>query len=585
MKIVKNYENFSEEYRLNENFLSNMWGAVIDYFKRRYGKNSWIYYGLYLQDKGALKGKKGPKVELICSPSYLSGLKNSDIPTDKDIEAEINSKFVDNVKVKENPSLSDQLKKKFLHKEDEEDIEVKNSKDSDEKNVKSDDLKNKKDLEELEDDLDFEEEESLHESDNYVSLNFPLQAGADGVVPTEQVRNVNVQELIKRVERVYKMNALRASRHQKDDYNIRSKYARKKTHALFIWGAPGIGKTEILHQVARKLDLFVQEWHLSQIEPTDFRGVPKVENILGSNDSKDRRTVSKLPSIFPTSDGNGKGGIMFFDEMNRAPEMVLAASLSLALSGKHGSYRLPPRWIVIAAGNRPTDLNLPGQDLTDDPILWNRFAHVNYAPKVGDWVEYAATQPEINPDLIAFLQFHKQYYHRYNPESKRKAWPSARSWDEASQIEYFARGENWSNKIPLKKVEEIYTDQVGKDAALDFISYLKLKEFYNEDDVRDVYEHGAKAKQPPKKLDQARAASASIAFWKKDEKLTPKELQNILDFSLNLPSIESRTGLAVFVKVAHPYIKDEEPYATIYDDFLMKWYDQLELEIGEDSDK
>ena len=496
MKTVLNYNNFSEDYRLNENVLKKAWSAVIDFFKKKFKNTAWLYYALYLKKTGQLPKEK---IEIIV------GYDLPDQPSEEEIKMATES--LNDIKITRKITLNEKV------------IDLKSN--------------------------------------------------------DPNTRNVDVDELREEIKDVYNMNLDR----------VEEGLPRTKNDALFIWGAPGIGKTEVLNQVAKELGIVVQEWHLSQIEPTDFRGVPKVENILGSNDSKDRRTVSKLPSIFPTSDGNGKGGIMFFDEMNRAPEMVLAASLSLALSGKHGSYRLPPRWIVIAAGNRPTDLNLPGQDLTDDPILWNRFAHVNYAPKVGDWVEYAATQPEINPDLIAFLQFHKQYYHRYNPESKRKAWPSARSWDEASQIEYFARGENWSNKIPLKKVEEIYTDQVGKDAALDFISYLKLKEFYNEDDVRDVYEHGAKAKQPPKKLDQARAASASIAFWKKDEKLTPKELQNILDFSLNLPSIESRTGLAVFVKVAHPYIKDEEPYATIYDDFLMKWYDQLELEIGEDSDK
>ena len=544
MKIVKNYENFSQDYRLNENLLLNAWGAIANYFKRKFGKNAWLYYAAWLDKKGQLPKNK---VELIFPDGYIERMeKGVKVPTDEDILADINAKF--KTPVEEDPNI---------------------------KSAQSDDLEE----DEIEEDEIEEDETDLEDADSelkegklnedFVSLKFPTAEGTGD----ELVRNVNVKELMERIERVYKMNALRASRHQKDKYDRESKFARKKTHALFIWGAPGIGKTEILHQVANKLDILVQEWHLATIEPTDFRGVPKVENVLGSDDPKDERTVSKLPAIFPTSDGNGKGGIMFFDELNRAPEMVLSASLALALSGKHGDYQLPPRWIVIAAGNRPGDIS--SVDLTDDIILWNRFAHVNYAPAIEDWVQWAMDKKHINPDLIAFLQFHKQFYHRYDPETKRANWPSARTWEMASEEEFFERDENWDNKLTYEQIKDIYTDAVGLDAAVDFVEYLKLKEFFNENDVKDVYEKGADAKKPPKRQDQARAAAASIAFWKKDDKLTVKDLENVLDFSLSLPDVESRTSLAVFLKMVHPYVKTDSPYKEIYNGFLKKWHAKL----------
>ena len=554
MKIVKNYNDFSNGYRLNENLLKNLWDKVVNYFNRNFGKNAWVYYAMYLQEKGELVNKKSNKVmvEIIVPPSYLENIKKGLKGVSGDnIESEMKGKFKDHEKVQseediENKDIANKLKSKVMK-----------SNFSDKEKEMSD--------EELEKAVD----------EAYAPLTWPLEPGET----EEVVRNVDVGKLKKRIERVYKMNLLRAERHKKDNYSEDSKFIRKKTHALFIWGAPGVGKTEILHQVAKAFDLVVQEWHLSQIEPTDFRGVPKIENIKGTDDPKDERTVSKLPAIFPTSDGlNGNGGIMFFDELNRAPEMVLSASLSLALSGKHGEYELPPRWIVIAAGNRPSDLQT-SQQLTDDPILWNRFGHVNYAPAVEDWVEWALGQPQINPDLVAFLQFHKQFFHRYDPESKRANWPSPRMWAMASEKEFFLRKESWNNKLSEKAIKDCYTDAVGLDAAIDFVEYLKLKEYYNEKDVQEVYDKGAAAKRPPTRQDQARAAACSIAFWVRDRKISLQEMKNVLDFSLSLPNVESRTSLAVFLRLAHPYIKTDEPYKTVYYDFLKKWHIKLTEEL------
>lgn len=367
---------------------------------------------------------------------------------------------------------------------------------------------------------------------------------------------------------------------------------RTKNHALYIWGAPGIGKTEILHQVANKLSIVVQEWHLSQIEPTDFRGVPKVENVIGSNDPADERTVTKLPAIFPTSDGpfpdlgiNSKGGIMFFDEINRAPKMVLSAALSLCLNGKIGNYELPPHWIVVAAGNRPEDLG--GMITTSiEPALSNRFAHVNYSPSLGSWINWALTKKHINPDIIAFLTWDKGYFHKLDPDNETPNWPSPRTWDLASEEEYFARGKNWKNKLPLKRIQSIYQKWVGGEAAIKFKEYLQLKESYSEKDVADVYEKGKDAKPLPPRLDQARAAAASIAFFKKEKELDIKEFENILEFVNNLPTKETQTVLLLFLRMAHPYIKEKEPWKKIYREAIKKWYDEKdETGLGIHDDK
>lgn len=486
MKTVQGYEKFSEEYRLNENLIKKAWGAIVNFFKKKFKETAWLYYALFLKKTGQLPKEK---VEIIV------GYDLPGVPSEQEVEMAAES--LENISISRDLNISEKVI-----------------------NLKSED---------------------------------------------PNTRNVNVKELIEEVIDIYNMNLDR----------VESGKPRTKNDALFIWGAPGIGKTEILNQVAKKLGIVVQEWHLSQIEPTDFRGVPKVENIMGSDKPEDERTVSKLPAIFPTDNGeNGRGGIMFFDEINRAPKMVLSAALSLCLGGKIGTYELPSKWIVIAAGNRPEDLG-GAVATTIEPALANRFAHVNYAPDVEDWFDWAVTREDINPDLVAFLKFHKQYFHKLDPDLEVMNWPSPRTWELASHKDWFKRGKDWKNRLSHEALQKIYTPLVGNEAAVKFVEYLKLKEYYNENDVKDVYEKGAKAKKPPTRLDQARAAAASIAFWKKGEELTVKELQNILDFALGLPDVESRTTLVSFLKSVHPEIREKEPWKKIYWDFVKKWHKEL----------
>jgi len=448
MKTLKNYDHFSKQYRenesvkINENVFSDILNKIIGFFKQYFGKHAWVYYALYLQKKGKLP--KG--IDFICPPAYASV---SDLPSDKEIE---DSNIQSEGESVDGETVEDEKEKEIPG--------IKNGENDEEENAVNDEIE---EIEKVKESLMnlFLNEGVLDDNDEYVSLEHPD--------PT--VLNDDVAELKKEVIKLYKMNALRAGRHQEEGESGKE-YARRKTNAIFIWGAPGIGKTEILHQVARELEIAVIEWHLSQIEPTDFRGIPRIENAMGTDNPADERTFWKLPSVFPTSNGkNGKGGIMFFDEMNRAPQMVLDASLSLALSGKHGSYELPQYWIVIAAGNRGSDLSTG--DLTEDKILWNRFQHINFAPKPSDWIGYAKNIKSINPKLVEFIKENPEYYHRLKTVGQAPNWTSPRTWEMASEEDYFERGFDWKNRLSYDEVRDIYEDFVGYASATAFVNFLK----------------------------------------------------------------------------------------------------------------
>jgi hypothetical protein len=186
------------------------------------------------------------------------------------------------------------------------------------------------------------------------------------------------------------------------------------------------------------------------------------------------------------------------------------------------------------------------------------------------------TKKNINPDLIAFLTFDKTFFHKLDPDKDDiMNWPSPRTWEMASSKEYFKRGKSWKTSLPYDKIQKIYTPLVGTAAAVSFIEYLKLKEYYNEKDIKDVYKKGAKAKKPPTRLDQARAAASSIAFWKKGEELTVQELKNIFEFALGLPELESKTTLISFLSWVHPELKTKDPWKPIFWEYVKKWHIDL----------
>ena len=110
-------------------------------------------------------------------------------------------------------------------------------------------------------------------------------------------------------------------------------------HAVMIWGPPGVGKSAVVARVAREQGLEFIDVRLSQLAPTDLRGLPVPKN----------GTSRWFPPEFLPRGGTG---ILFLDELNMAPPTMQGVAQQLILDRKVGSYELPDGWLVWAAGNR-----------------------------------------------------------------------------------------------------------------------------------------------------------------------------------------------------------------------------------------
>ena len=185
--------------------------------------------------------------------------------------------------------------------------------------------------------------------------------------------------------------------------------------SVMIWGTPGIGKSSIVAQTAEKHGLDMIDLRLSQLAPTDLRGLPVAEN-----------GVAKWfpPEFLPTS---GEG-ILFLDEINMATPAMQGIAQQLILDRQVGSYRVPDGWYIWAAGNRKADraavFEMPS-------ALANRFVHLEITPDFDSFRVWGLNQ-NLNEQILAFLAFRPTLLHQI--DAQRPAWPSPRSWAMAHEL-------------------------------------------------------------------------------------------------------------------------------------------------------
>ena len=185
--------------------------------------------------------------------------------------------------------------------------------------------------------------------------------------------------------------------------------------STMIWGPPGIGKSSIVAQTANAQEMDCIDLRLSQLAPTDLRGLPVAENGLSR----------WYPPEFLPREGKG---ILFLDELNLAPPAMQGMAQQLILDRKVGSYQVPDGWFIWAAGNRKEDM----ASVYDMPApLANRFLHLEVEPEFESFKRYALDSG-VHEHVIAFLAFRPTLLHKLTPQ--QNAWPSPRSWVMASEL-------------------------------------------------------------------------------------------------------------------------------------------------------
>ena len=182
------------------------------------------------------------------------------------------------------------------------------------------------------------------------------------------------------------------------------------TRSTFIWGAPGIGKSDLVKHFAKEVGMECVSILGSQLAPEDLMGVPRIE---------DGFTKFFPPSLIARK----QPYVLFLDELNACTPDVQKAFYSLILDHRIGEYDMPKGSVVIAAGNRAQD----GAIVRTLPTpLVNRMFQVHLEPRLSDWMTWAQTA-QIHPWVIGFLEERPNALHSA-PSKDQTPFSTPRSW-------------------------------------------------------------------------------------------------------------------------------------------------------------
>ena len=264
-----------------------------------------------------------------------------------------------------------------------------------------------------------------------------------------------------------------------DAYKIVKNSIRHNT-PIMLWGPPGIGKSSLIHQIANEMHRNMLDLRLAQLEPTDLRGVPMpnkntgraewflpafwpdratedTEREVTTVDEKGKETTTKVPvkaGCCPTGPG-----IIFLDEIEKAPVSVKNASLQLVLDRMIGTYKLPDDWALVCAGNREED------GAFSAPLgsaLSNRMIHLNIEPDVESWAAWARDN-DVSDDIIGFLHFKPELLYK---QTEDHAFPSPRSWEMGSSLCRTVKTQ--------RDQKELLSAAVGRGAASEYVVWANV---------------------------------------------------------------------------------------------------------------
>ena len=230
-------------------------------------------------------------------------------------------------------------------------------------------------------------------------------------------------------------------------------FAIKMKRPVFLWGPPGIGKSDIVQQIGADTDRDVIDVRLALWEPTDIKGIPYFDSNAG--------TMTWAPPAELPTDPDSKA-ILFLDELNSAPPAVQAAAYQLILNRKVGQYELPDNVLIVAAGNREAD---KGVVYRMPAPLANRFVHIELAVNFDDWFSWAV-ENKIHNDVVGYLTFAKKDLYDFDPKSPSRSFATPRSWSFVSEL--------LEDDDDETTTTDLISGSVGEGLAVKFMAHRKV---------------------------------------------------------------------------------------------------------------
>ena len=245
---------------------------------------------------------------------------------------------------------------------------------------------------------------------------------------------------------------------------------------MLLIGPPGIGKTQIMEQVAQECQIGLVAYTITHHTRQSAVGLPFIEHKMygGKEYAVTEYTMSEIvASVYDRIEKSGMPeGILFIDEINCVSE-TLAPTMLQFLQGKaFGNHKIPEGWIIVAAGN-PPEYNKSVREF--DIVTMDRIRRIDVEPDLPVWKEYAKTAG-VHPSILSYLNVRPQNFCQIETTVDGKRFVTPRGWEDLSELIWIY--EKQERKMDRELVGEyIQFPKIAKD----FANYLELYYKYRDD--------------------------------------------------------------------------------------------------------
>lgn len=230
---------------------------------------------------------------------------------------------------------------------------------------------------------------------------------------------------------------------------------------VFGLGKGGIGKSESMAELAKKLNIGYVDIRLLLYTESDLKGIPYPN-------AEHTKTIWLQNNILPTEEKDGREGILVLDEITSTARSVRTAAYQLLNERKLGEYKLPDGWLVVCLGNGEED----GGDFNGmEGNFANRCSVYEIVTDVEVWKEWAQAK-KVNDLVLGYINFRSVDLHTYNPNNETELlFASPRSWKAVSDI---------LNATPFDENNTILRHRIigniGKKVGMSFLAFCKYKD-------------------------------------------------------------------------------------------------------------
>ena len=245
---------------------------------------------------------------------------------------------------------------------------------------------------------------------------------------------------------------------------------------ILLMGPPGIGKTQVMEQVARECGVALVAYTITHHTRQSAVGLPFIRqrHYDGKDVSVTEYTMSEIiASVYAKMEATGlKEGILFIDEINCVSETLAPTMLQFLQCKTFGNQAVPKGWVIVAAGN-PPEYNKSVRDF--DIVTLDRVRRMDIEPDFSVWKDYARGA-HIHSAILSYLELHPQNFYQINADVDGTQFVTARGWEDLSNLL------DTYETLGLKADEDLIREYIQhQKIAEDFSAYLDLYYKYRDD--------------------------------------------------------------------------------------------------------